>query len=116
MSASTRRSNWSFTICSFTESWPTHSAPRHFSTVNCPMSQRIPKVAETQGRLPMPEQIQELGSGPPDIVLPEFPPYRRMIQSVFDSIGWDPREFHGFRLRMRFPPIPTLGVLRYELP
>jgi hypothetical protein len=75
-----------------------------------------PEGGRDQGLLPMPERILDLGGGPPDVVLPEFPRYRRMIQSVFEATTWDPRDFHGFRLRMRYPPIPTMGVMRYELP
>ncbi len=75
-----------------------------------------PDGGRTQGLLPLPENVQRLGFGPPDIVLPELPQYRRMTDSVVRQAGWDLKDFHGFRLRMRFPPIPTLAVLRYELP
>ncbi len=75
-----------------------------------------PEGGRDQGLLPMPERVLDLGGGPPDLVLPELPQYRRMIRSIFESRGLPLNEFHGFRLRMKYPPIPTLAVLRYELP
>jgi hypothetical protein len=44
------------------------------------------------------------------------PFYRAMIQSVFSRVGWNAHDFHGFRLSMHYPPIPTLALYRYELP
>lgn len=75
-----------------------------------------PQGGREQGLLPLPERVLDLGSSPPDLVLPELPQYRRMIRSVFEEKGLELSDFRGFRLRMKFPPIPTLAVLRYELP
>ena len=67
------------------------------------------------GLLPLCEEVQYLGGGPPDVLAPEVPAYRSMIQSVFTRVGWNAHDFHGFRLTMRYPPIPTLALYRYEL-
>jgi hypothetical protein len=31
-------------------------------------------------------------------------------------LGWDARDFVGLRVRIPYPPVPSMMVLRYELP
>ena len=50
------------------------------------------------------------------MLTPELPQYRGMVESVFRRLTWNPTDFSVFRLEMRYPPIPTLAVLRYALP
>ena len=45
----------------------------------------------------------------------EIPQYKSMIEAVHDRLGWEAGRFHGFRFKMRYPPIPALAVLRYDL-
>jgi hypothetical protein len=75
-----------------------------------------PQSGRDRGEIPVYDKVIELGKGPRDIVTPEVPRYRRMVQSVYDRLGWDADEFYGFRFKMRYPPIPTMAVLRYDLP
>ena len=75
-----------------------------------------PQSGRDRGEIPVYDKVIELGKGPRDIVTPEVPRYRRMVQSVYDRLGWVADEFYGFRVKMRYPPIPSLAVLRYELP
>lgn len=75
-----------------------------------------PEGGREGGRLPLPESLQDLGGGPPGTVIPELPNYAALLEGVFAARNWNLRDFHGFRLRMAFPPIPTLAVLRYDLP
>ena len=39
-----------------------------------------------------------------------------MIDLAFERAGWDSSGFHGFRLGMRYPPIPTSLILGADLP
>lgn len=90
-------------------------SPKTFLYSELPSAPPYPARGRENGLLPLVESVQELGGGPPDVVVPELPWYSRLIDSVFARAGWDSREFVGFRLRMRFPPMPTLAVFRYEL-
>ena len=75
-----------------------------------------PLAGRERGLLPAPEGIIHLGGEPPNVVTPEVPRYRHLVRAVFDRLGRKAEHFHGFRFKMRYPPIPALGVFRYELP
>jgi hypothetical protein len=81
-----------------------------------PSMPSYPACGRDKGVLPLWEKVQSLGNSPPDALTPELPQYRHMIQRVFERAGWNANDFFGFRFRMRYPPIPTLAILRYELP
>ena len=69
-----------------------------------------------RNRLPLHEPLIELGvPSPPPLTL-EVPRYSEMIATVMARMGWSAEEFSGYRLRMAYPPLPTLLVMRYELP
>ena len=80
-----------------------------------PIDMSYPTERRDQGLLPLWEKVESLGAEPPTVLTPEFPKYRAMVQSVFDRAGWNPKEFHGFRFTMRYPPMPTVAVYRYPL-
>lgn len=69
-----------------------------------------------QYRLPLHERLQDLGIDAAPPVTPEMPQYGRLFRTVFDRMGWSPGDFHGFRLKIQYPPYPTSIVLRYRLP
>jgi hypothetical protein len=75
-----------------------------------------PPADRDHARLPVHETVQDLGAGPPLVQTPDIPNYGRIVQAVFDRVGWNPADFHGFRVRMRYPPSPTVVVLYYPLP
>ncbi len=81
-----------------------------------PVVPSYPQGGRALGLLPLPEQIADLGAAPPDLVTPELPHYSRMIAAVLGAVGWSLPDFHGFRLAMRYPPMPTVAVMRYDLP
>ena len=54
--------------------------------------------------------------GPQPAATPEFPRYKRLLRAVYERTGWDASEFHGFRVRVGYPAVPTALVLRYRLP
>ena len=75
-----------------------------------------PGSGRNQGELPLHERVIDLGQGTSGLMTLEVPQYKVMLQSVYDRLGWDADAFHGFRFKMRYPPIPSLAVLRYDLP
>lgn len=80
-----------------------------------PGTPSYPTAGRERGLLSVSDPIIQLGN-PPDVVTTELPAYSRMMRSVFERISWRAEEFHGFRFKLRYPPIPTLAVWRYELP
>ncbi|MFH2115354.1 MAG: hypothetical protein ABIJ86_12695, partial [Spirochaetota bacterium] len=80
-----------------------------------PCAPAYPASGRDQGLLPVHEKVIELGQGLSGILTSEFPTYKSMIKSVYDRLNWKAEKFHGFRFKMRYPPIPSLAVLRYDL-
>ena len=74
-----------------------------------------PADGRTQGLLPIADPVVRLG-GPPDLTTPDYAPFPRLVESVMKRMEWNIADFVGFRFRLRYPPIPALAVLRYELP
>ncbi len=66
-------------------------------------------------RMSLAESVQKLGS-PPSIATPLVPRYPQMVKTVYDCMGWRAKDFRAYRLMMKYPPIPTVLVLRYPLP
>lgn len=72
-------------------------------------------LAQGRGLLPLHESLEPLGT-PPDTVVPDMPEYSRLTAAVFDRYKWDPSHFRGYRLAMKYPPLPSALMMRYELP
>ena len=77
---------------------------------------RYPSGDRERGRLPVHELVEDLGAGPPMVQTADISNYARIVGSVFSRLGWNASDFHGFRVRMRYPPSPTVVVLQYPLP
>jgi hypothetical protein len=74
-------------------------------------------AAPTQGSpLPLSEAVEELGSGPPVFTSPDVPRHSRLMETAFELLGADPGGFQGYRLAVRFPPIPTQLIMDCTLP
>ena len=67
-------------------------------------------------RLPIQESLQDLGAGPLPLATPDVANYNQMVQAMFDHAGWKPADFHGFRVKIAYPPHPASLQLRYRLP
>lgn len=74
-----------------------------------------PTAGPEHGRLAVYDPVIDLGAGPPDVVTPEYPSYPQLVRAVFKRMSWNPTDFHGYRFRLRYPPIPTVALWRYEL-
>jgi len=69
-----------------------------------------------RGQLPVTEEMVDLGGGPPSASAADISNYRAMVDTASASLGRTLNEFHGFRFRMKYPPIPAQAVYRYSLP
>lgn len=66
--------------------------------------------------LPIMESVQSIGDGMPVVATPHVPNYPQIVQRVYDQLGWTGRDFHGFRITIKYPPIPSVLILRSQLP
>lgn len=67
-------------------------------------------------RLPISEPIRSMGAASSQVGTPLVPRYDRLLASIFESGGWDARDFVLTRLQLACPPMPSLVVLQYPLP
>jgi hypothetical protein len=75
----------------------------------------LPPSIQRRYKLPIEQNVEELGTGLTRAASPHVPNYMRVLQAAHDRIGWNPDEFRGFRVELRYPPIPTTPMLRYPL-
>ncbi len=66
--------------------------------------------------LPLHEPIRDLGASSVPPPSPDVPRYRQMLEAVFHRVGHDPGEYRGYRMRLAYPPYPTVLLLSYPLP
>lgn len=73
--------------------------------------------------LPVPFNIENLSTRPGGQSLLEVPDYSDAIQDTMrmagDAFGherWKLEDFIGYRVRLTYPPIPTIGWIRIQLP
>jgi len=75
-----------------------------------------PNTGREQGLLPLRETMIDLGAGRPDVITPEIPRYHALAEMAMRRLGGSPDDYQGYRLKMRYPPIPTLALYRHVLP
>jgi len=80
----------------------------------------FPRDGELAGRLDIPVDLVRLGGGvnraAPSTVNAEYPRHRELVEATVGSLGRPLHEFVGFRVRIAYPPIPTVALFRYALP
>jgi len=62
--------------------------------------------------LPVPCELTEIDSSQ---ATPEVPHYAELVQRVMDALGWNSADFRGYRLRVKYPPIPAMSLIRHAL-
>jgi hypothetical protein len=79
-----------------------------------------PRDGLSAGRLDIPLEIVKLGGGvgggAPSTVNPEYTRHRELVETTAAPLGHPLSDYVGFRVRIAYPPIPTLAVYRYDLP
>jgi hypothetical protein len=89
--------------------------PKVFVYGDLPGGPTFPFDGLERGLLPIMEDVIDLGEAP-NAAAADIPKYRQMVGHAVERLGWSLKDFHGFRYRLRFPPIPALCLYRYELP
>lgn len=72
---------------------------------------RLP-IAETAERVPLLGGANHLDG----LETPLFPRYVELMRYALDRVGWNPEEFDAWRVTIRYPPVPSLVLLRFPLP
>jgi hypothetical protein len=69
-----------------------------------------------QYQLPLSEPLLDLGQALSAPFTPEVENYADIFQAVFDRTGWSSQAFHGFRMKIAYPPIVSALAMRYTMP
>jgi hypothetical protein len=67
-------------------------------------------------RIPIHERVEYLGTGLENLAVAELPRYADMVRYAFERLGWDSQRFDVYRVRMKYPPIPSGILMRRDLP
>lgn len=90
-------------------------APEVFLYSDLPGGPTYPLDGLEAGLLPIAEEVIGLGETPTGAVTTDIPDYEEMVSLAIGRLGYGANDFHGYRLRLRHPPIPTLALFRYPL-
>jgi hypothetical protein len=71
---------------------------------------------EEPSQLPLRLSVAELPGSPPAIGLPAVPGYSDLIDRVCARMSWDPTSLRGVRLHMKYPPLNSTVLMRFDLP
>jgi hypothetical protein len=75
-----------------------------------------PMAHDDVDRLSVSEQLQFLGHGLHRTRTADVPRYAEILMDAFQRIGFDPNDFAVYRIRMKYPPIPTSAMVWHLLP
>ena len=65
--------------------------------------------------LPMAESLEPIGHCPPVAATPLIPRYTKMVERVQKHMAWDANDFYGYRIVLKYPPMPTAILIRHDL-
>jgi hypothetical protein len=65
-------------------------------------------------RIPAGLEVLSLGSGARRLKLAHYERHSELALSVFERTGWNPAQFHVFRVEAPYPPVPS--TLALEMP
>jgi hypothetical protein len=80
-----------------------------------PGGPRYPQPDGEEAALPVQAELASRGFSPPDTTTPEFSRYREVVDMMCSRLGHSLRDFHGYRLRLKYPPIPAISVISHRL-
>jgi hypothetical protein len=80
-----------------------------------PGGPQYPAGGKDAALLPVPTDVSDLGSMPPDTTTLEIPEYKAMVEMAIVALGHKLEDFHAYRYRLKYPPIPAMAVLRHPL-
>lgn len=91
--------------------------PRAVMHSQLPGQPMYPESPRDHGLLPLAHDIVSLDELLASERVPtEVPRMSEMLAMTAARLGWSMDDFEGYRLRLRYPPMPALSVIRYPLP
>lgn len=66
--------------------------------------------------LPIHEEPRRLAGSPPVVTTPLVPKYTQIFQRVADRLGYPASDFRAVRLKIKYPPLGSTVMLRFDLP
>lgn len=66
-------------------------------------------------RLPVDESVDYLGKGPGGVATTDVPRYAELASHVFERLGWNGARFDVYRVRVAYPVVPSIVVMRHPL-
>ncbi len=75
-----------------------------------------PAERREENVLPIQQRVTPLAGSPPAVATPLVPRYGELVSSVYARLGAIPSDFRGYRLMLRWPPMPSTVALRWPLP
>jgi len=97
------------------ESLPLQAPPRIVVESWMQVSDTPRPVGEPLYSLETLEQIEEMPAGLPNLNTADVPRYPDLVQQVVRTLGRPLREFRGYRVRLSYPPIPTILKIIHPL-
>ncbi len=95
---------------------PMPSAPKLLVLGDANTSPDLPGRVKYSLELPITDPIVDLAGSPPVVTTPLVPRYSDVMSAVYNRLGRAPSEFRGYRMLMKYPPMSSQVVLRWELP
>jgi len=66
--------------------------------------------------LPIRQPASPIAGAPPAVATPLVPRYAELVQRVVDRLGADMGAFRGLRFELKYPPLGSTAVIRFNLP
>lgn len=95
---------------------PMPHAPKLLVQGEANTSPDLPGRAKYNLSLPITDPILDLAGSPPVVTTPLVPKYSDVMSTVYSRLGRAPSEFRGYRMIMKYPPMSSQVLLRWELP
>lgn len=72
-------------------------------------------MGEVPPSLPLDAEVERVGRADQAVPLLDVPDHSKITRWVYEQLGASAEDFDVFRLRLRFPPIPTMLVMKTAL-
>jgi hypothetical protein len=80
-----------------------------------PGGPQYPTAGVDAPQLPVPTDVVDFGAAARTTTTPGVPRYVEMVEFAAQRVGCPLKDFRAFRFRLKYPPIPSMVVLRHSL-
>lgn len=72
-------------------------------------------TVDEHSTLPLSTKVVRIGARAGAASIQEYPEYVELLKYSFEAVGWDSKEFIGYRFMMKYPTMPSATVVRFPL-